>query len=135
MKTHIRIARPVSNLARAREQYCRGLDLRVIGSFENHEGFDGVMLGRDGQGWHFEFTICRNHPLHPAPTLEDLVVFYEPDAVAWRGACERALQAGFVEVASFNPYWDQRGHTFADFDGYRTVIQNAAWRNIEEDTI
>jgi hypothetical protein len=37
------------------------------------------------------------------------------------------LAAGFREVASFNPYWDARGRTFEDPDGYRTVLQNAAW--------
>ena len=29
--------------------YCRGLGLQEIGRFENHDGFDGVMLGT--QGW------------------------------------------------------------------------------------
>jgi hypothetical protein len=32
-------------------------------------------------------------------------------------------------VASFNPYWDRHGRTFADADGYRVVIQNQAWVN------
>jgi hypothetical protein len=30
-------------------------------------------------------------------------------------------------VQSFNPYWDQHGKTFEDPDGYRVVLQNAAW--------
>ena len=42
---HLRIARPVANLATTQAMYCRGLDLIVVGHFQNHEGFDGVMLG------------------------------------------------------------------------------------------
>jgi YycE-like protein len=30
-------------------------------------------------------------------------------------------------VKSFNPYWDGNGCTFEDPDGYRVVLQNAAW--------
>jgi hypothetical protein len=35
--------------------------------------------------------------------------------------------AGFAPVPSFNPYWDRQGATFEDPDGYRLVLQNAAW--------
>ena len=45
MSLHLRIARPVSNLDRSVALYRHGLGLEEIGRFENHEGFDGVMLG------------------------------------------------------------------------------------------
>ncbi|WP_373995262.1 hypothetical protein [Pantoea agglomerans] len=32
-------------------------------------------------------------------------------------------------MPSLNPYWDQRGVTFIDRDGYRVVIQHAAWQS------
>ena len=105
--------------------YCEGLGLRVLDSFEGHEGFDGVMLGLPGAGLHFEFTQCTAHPLAPSPTAEDLVVLYVPGAAEWRGTCKTMLAAGFRQVASFNPYWDRRGRTFEDADGYRVVLQNA----------
>lgn len=107
--------------------YCDGLGLRVIDSFENHEGFDGVMLGSAGSGYHFEFTYCRADPVVPAPTAEDLVVFYIPRRSEWQDVCASMLAAGFTQVASFNPYWGLRGRTFADPDGYRVVLQNAGW--------
>ena len=110
--------------------YCDGLGLRVIDSFENHEGFDGVMLGLTDASYHFEFTHCREHPLVPTPTPEDLAVFYVPVLSEWRSACARMLAAGFKQVASFNPYWDLRGRTFEDPDGYRTVLENAEWSNL-----
>ena len=75
---HLRIARPVRNLVETQTMYCRGLGLRVLGSFENHQGFDGVMLGTAEGSYHFEFTCCRRHPVTPAPSAEDLAVFYIP---------------------------------------------------------
>ena len=129
---HLRIARPVSDLGRAVRMYTTGLDLHVLGSFEDHEGFDGVMLGRGGVPHHFEFTHCRSHAVSPSPTREDLVVFYVPDPIEWQSACARMEAAGFAVVASFNPYWDVHGRTFEDPDGYRVVLQNAEWVSREK---
>jgi catechol 2,3-dioxygenase-like lactoylglutathione lyase family enzyme len=129
MQHQLRIARPVTDLARATAMYCEGLGLRVLASFENHEEFDGVMLGAPGSSYHFEFTRCRTHPVTPAPTPEDLAVFYVPDTNEWRRLCAAMSAAGFTEVASFNPYWTACGRTFEDPDGYRVVLQNAAWSN------
>lgn len=124
---HLRIARPVGDLARAQAMYCRGLGLRVLGSFADHEGFDGVMLGLPDAAYHFELTHCRSHPAAPSPTAEDLLVFYMPSADEWRAACARMVGAGFRPVASSNPYWERRGRTFEDPDGYRIVLENADW--------
>jgi catechol 2,3-dioxygenase-like lactoylglutathione lyase family enzyme len=130
MTMHLRIARPVADLGRSVAMYCAALDLREIGRFENHEGFDGVMLSlaEVGAGYHFEFTFCRSHPVAPTPTPEDLWVFYVEPAEAWERRCHALLNAGFREVRSFNPYWSQLGRSFEDLDGYRVVIQRAAWR-------
>lgn len=127
MQAHLRIARPVTDIGRSVAMYRSGLDLLEIGRFENHAGFDGVMLGKPGLDYHFEFTYCVTHPVSPAPTPEDLVVFYLPDLEGWRKQCASMLQAGFLEVNAFNPYWRQRGRTFEDHDGYRVVLEQAAW--------
>lgn len=111
--------------------YCAGLGLQVIGRFEDHEGFDGVMLGAPGAGFHFEFTLCRTHPVVPTPTPEDLWVFYIPDAAEWEAACARMAAAGFTPVASFNPYWAAHGRSYEDPDGYRVVLHNDAWAPAE----
>src|SRR3974390_1956175 len=96
MQTQLRIARPVSALDRSVAMYRKGLGLSEIGRFENHDGFDGVMLGRPDLHYHFEFTCCRAHPVAPTPTAEDLLVFYLADSVQWQQACASMLQAGFV---------------------------------------
>jgi hypothetical protein len=98
----------------------------------DHDGFDGIMVGVSGADYHFEFTNCRTHPVRPAPTVEDLAVFYLPSHSEWQIECDRMRAAGFNVVASFNPYWESRGRTFEDPDGYRIVLQNAEW-SVEAD--
>ena len=127
MSLQVRIARPVGDLSVSVAMYKRGLGLRELGGFRDHDGFDGVMLEIPGQSFHFEFTYCRTHPVRPAPTPEDLVVLYVPGPAAWQSRCDAMREAGFREVVSFNPYWQQHGRTFQDPDGYRVVIEQAAW--------
>ncbi|WP_245643864.1 VOC family protein [Paraburkholderia oxyphila] len=107
--------------------YCAGLNLTMLARFQNHHGFDGVMLGSPAMDYHFEFTHCREHPVAPSPTSEDLLVFHIPDRQAWQSTCDRLVKNGFVCVRSLNPYWDVSGRTFEDPDGYRVVLQNSMW--------
>lgn len=125
---HLRLARPVSDPGRSEEMYRRALGLEVLGRFEDHDGFDGVMLGVPGATYHFELTRARGHEVRPSPTPEDLIVLYIPVESEWRAACDGMSTAGFVEVDPFNPYWAVRGRTFEDPDGYRVVLERAEWR-------
>ncbi|MBK8251092.1 MAG: VOC family protein [Polyangiaceae bacterium] len=52
-----------------------------------------------------------------------------PDKQEWEKRCAAMSGAGFVEVQSFNPYWNVNGRTFQDPDGYRIVIQCGTWKN------
>ncbi|MGH8612534.1 MAG: VOC family protein [Gammaproteobacteria bacterium] len=129
MTPHLRIARPVRDLVRSTEMYCRGLGLTILGRFRGHDGFDGAILGDPSSRYHFELTVCHTHPVAPTPTPEDLVVLYIPENSEWQASCNNMLAAGFKQVASFNPYWEARGRTYEDPDGYRTVLEQADWRN------
>lgn len=127
MLSHMRIARPVTDLEKICRMYCKGLGLQKIADFSDHQGFSGVMVGSEQLSWHLEFTLCHHHPVAPSPTDDDLLVLYYPDATAWRQVCANMETAGFSVVASFNPYWDLNGRTFRDSDGYRVVLQNQTW--------
>jgi catechol 2,3-dioxygenase-like lactoylglutathione lyase family enzyme len=127
MQTTLRIARATDRLDEVVRFYVEGLGLNQLGSFENHEGFDGVMLGMPGATYHLEFTHQRGHLAGRAPTKENLLVFYLPDTGEWTSALDRMETAGYQSVSSLNPYWDRHGRTFEDPDGYRVVLQNAAW--------
>ena len=126
--TTLRVARPTDHLEEVVRFYIEGLGFARLGSFEDHDGFDGVMLGVPGADYHLEFTRKRGHRAGPAPTQDNLLVFYLPDASEWSAAVERMRGAGYEPVPSFNPYWERRGRTFEDPDGYRVVIQRESGR-------
>jgi catechol 2,3-dioxygenase-like lactoylglutathione lyase family enzyme len=122
----LRVARASSDLARARRFYCDGLGLAPLGAFEDHDGCDGLIVGLEGAARHVELVHERGAALAP-PSVEDLIVLYEP-APARHAACVRRMQAaGFAPVRSHNPYWDRHGATFQDPDGYRAVLARLAW--------
>lgn len=145
----LRVARPTGRLDALVRFYRDGLGLDELARFEDHDGFDGVMLGALGTPYHLEFTCCRRARAgagdgspaseaapgpegRPAPGQADgapehLLVFYLPDRGGWEAAVDRLRRQGHDPVPSANPYWDRRGLTFCDPDGYRVVLQNAGW--------
>ncbi len=126
-KAHLRVARPTDDLAAVTRFYKDGLGFAVVGEFKDHDGFDGIMLGHPGAGYHLEFTRKHGHDAGKAPSDDNLLIFYLPDREEWERAVRRMEAVGHQPVKAFNPYWDRAGKTFADPDGYRVVLQNAAW--------
>jgi catechol 2,3-dioxygenase-like lactoylglutathione lyase family enzyme len=123
----LRVARPSNDIDALMRFYRDGLGLKVLYEFEDHDDFAGVMLGHEGAPYHFEFTTKLGHVVGRAPTKNNLIVFYYPDAEQWQNAVQQMRKAGFAPVRSFNPYWDRSGLTFEDSDGYRVVLQNERW--------
>jgi catechol 2,3-dioxygenase-like lactoylglutathione lyase family enzyme len=124
-RAHLRVARPSDDLDAVVRFYRDGLGLTVLYQFADHDGFDGVMLGHPGAAYHLEFTRKKGHPAGRAPTEDNLLVFYLPDEAEWQRAVDRMVRHGYEPVKAFNPYWDRRGRTFEDPDGYRVVLQDA----------
>ena len=118
----LRIARPTNDFEAILRFYRDGLGLEVLESFSDHEGFDGVMLGQRGEAFHFEFTRERGVDAPRAPSDDHLLVFYLAGPAELAARVERMIANGFHPVASHNPYWDARGRTFEDADGYRVVL-------------
>jgi catechol 2,3-dioxygenase-like lactoylglutathione lyase family enzyme len=123
----LRVARPTNNLTALRHFYVEGLGLQELYAFTGHDGFDGLMIGHPQAPYHLEFTQQAHHQVPPAPTTENLLVFYLPEPNAWQAAVARMEAAGYQAVPAYNTYWDQLGRTFEDPDGYRVVLQQAAW--------
>lgn len=122
--THqFRVARPTDNLKEVLEFYRDGLGLEVLVSFD-HLGYEGHILGRKGSGYHLEFLHQHGHKFGKAPTQDNLLVFYMPDA-EWKVAVERMQKHGYGPVKPHNSYWDEKGKTFEDIDGYRVVLQRS----------
>lgn len=63
---HMRIAGPVSELDTTASMYCAGLGLELLGSFTDHEGFSGIMLGAPEAGWHLNSPTAATI-LSPSP--------------------------------------------------------------------
>ena len=123
----LRVARPSEDLDALLPFYVDGLGLKLLYRFTDHVGFDGIMIGAEHAPYHFEFTRLRGHKAGRATSQDQLIVFYLPDAAEWEARVARMRAAGFAPVKSFNPYWDRGGLTFEDPDGYRVVLQRAAW--------
>ncbi|HQR43477.1 MAG TPA: VOC family protein [Gemmatales bacterium] len=126
-QAHLRVARPTDDLDAVVAFYRDGLGFEVLAEFARHDGFDGVMLGHHGADYHLEFTQAAGHIAGRAPTADNLLVFYLPDEAIWQSAISQMESTGQKPVAAFNPYWDRHGRTYEDTDGYRVVLQNAAW--------
>jgi catechol 2,3-dioxygenase-like lactoylglutathione lyase family enzyme len=123
----LRVARPTNNIAALRRFYEAGLGFELLAQFENHNGFDGIILGHSGYAYHFEFTHQRGHTVERAPSQDNLLVFYFPDSAEWQSRVTQMLLQGFEPVKSYNPYWDTNGKIFEDADGYRVILQQAGW--------
>ena len=122
--TYMRVARPTDDLKKTVRMYSEGLGLEILGRFEDHDGFDGVILGKWDLGYQLEFTHQAAHSAGRAPTMDNLLVFYHPQRGGWLRACEKMVEVGFRPVSSWNPYWNALCRTFEDPEGYRVVIQN-----------
>lgn len=123
----LRVARPTDRLDAVVRFYRDGLGLSVLARFADHHGFDGAVLGAPHSPYHLEFTHERGHAVGRAPSKDHLLVFYLPERAAWEEALRRLAAIGASPVPSYNPYWDRRGATFEDPDGYRIVLHNVAW--------
>jgi catechol 2,3-dioxygenase-like lactoylglutathione lyase family enzyme len=113
---HTHILQPIIDF------YTKIIGLKVLGDFQNHEGYDGVFIGEinENSTWHLEFTVSWQQPLH-RPDVDDLLVFY-PDKIEFENILKRIKEANYPTVQPHNPYWRRNGITLLDPDGYGVVI-------------
>ncbi len=127
----IRIARQTDRLAKVIEFYCQGLGLQQIGNFNNHSGYDGVMIGLPNWDTHLEFVQHQQGSPGEAPTRENLLVLYLPSSRVIRAKTEHLERMGYPAVEPENPYWNGKSITIEDPDGWRVVLFNLDWENDE----
>jgi catechol 2,3-dioxygenase-like lactoylglutathione lyase family enzyme len=114
------------DLEKIKRFYGQLLGLEVIGSFEDHEGFSGVFLGREGQTWHLEFTTSVDAEKAEVST-EALMVFYHETQADYEKRMAIFEEAGVSSVPANNPYWETWGTTYLDPDGRRIVLCKKKW--------
>ncbi|TDL82444.1 VOC family protein [Peribacillus frigoritolerans] len=118
----VRVARPTNNLQEIIRFYGRGLGLKQIAQFQDHEGFDGVMFGIPDASYHLEFTQHIDGSPCPAPTKDNLLVFYIPSKGEIQRLHSHLTTMGYKAVEPENPYWNESGVTIEDPDGWRIVL-------------
>jgi catechol 2,3-dioxygenase-like lactoylglutathione lyase family enzyme len=122
----VRVARPTDQLERVVAFYRDGLGLPELTRFTNHAGYDGVMLGLPGKAYHLEFTQHLDGSPCPAPTADNLLVLYIPDAAELATLRSRLERLGHIPVEPENPYWLHNSVTFEDPDGWRVTLCNTS---------
>ncbi|MFC4559000.1 VOC family protein [Virgibacillus kekensis] len=120
----VRIARPTDKFEEVIKFYERGLGLERLTDFENHNGYTGVILGIPNAAYHLEFTKHAKGSPCPAPTEDNLLVFYIPDKEEIDRVADRLLGMGYPDVPPENNYWKEKGITIEDPDGWRIVLMN-----------
>jgi len=121
----IRLARPTRDLERAAAFY-RLLDLPELGSFEDHDGYSGLIFGLPDSSRQLE--LVQREGEAPSPTNEDQLVLYLGSAERVALASERFRAGGFQARTPANPYWQRSGAVcFVDPDGYWLILSPDAW--------
>lgn len=120
---HLRIARSTGSIEDARRFWVEGVGLDVLLEV-NGSGHHLLMLGWADAGWHLELVLDAD--VARTPTDEDLLVLYLTDDADDRLVEQLVVQGG-RRVRARNPYWDERGVTIEDPDGYRLVLCRRSW--------
>ncbi|WP_029191065.1 VOC family protein [Ornithinibacillus scapharcae] len=123
----VRIARPTDKLEEVIHFYQNGLGLHKVGEFKGHRGYEGVIFGLPDVQYHLEFTRHIDGSPCPAPTKDNLLVFYITNKNEIDSVAERLRNMGYPEVEPENAYWKELGITIEDPDGWRIVLMNKSY--------
>ncbi len=119
----VRIARPTDRLDDVVRFYVDGVGLRELSRFENHAGYDGVMIGLPGSGYHLEFITHVDGSPGDAPSNENLLVLYFDGEAAVDVVVARLGEMGVESVVPENPFWEANGgKAFPDPDGWIVML-------------
>jgi hypothetical protein len=118
----VRVARPTDQLAAVIRFYHEGLGLPILSHFEGHSGYDGVILGMPDATYQVEFTQHEAGSPCPAPTTDNLLVFYAIEREHVDILAARLGAMGYSPVPPENPWWETRSITIPDPDGWRVVL-------------
>ena len=117
----LRIARHSDDLEKMKSFHIDIVGLELLGSFENHNDYDGIFIGKPDSDWHLEFTKSNEKASHCFDE-DDLLVFYPKSILEYNVLISSLLSNNISMILSKNPYWNENGKMFLDPDGYRIVI-------------
>lgn len=118
-----RFARHTNNLEQLKAFYINTLGLELLGSFENHDGYDGIFIGKPNENWHLEFTQTSEKVNHKFDE-DDILVFYPKTKAEYFSILEKFTEHNISFVEPKNPYWKENGKMILDPDGFRIIISS-----------
>jgi hypothetical protein len=97
--------------------------MEILGGFQNHNGYDGVFMGKTNENWHLEFTKS-DEIIQFNFGDEDVLVFYPNTKLEYYSILEKINNSLIKIIEAKNQYWNENGKMFLDPDGYRIVISD-----------
>ena len=116
-----RYARHTTNLQEIEKFYTEIVGLEKIGSFENHNNYDGLFLGHKNSNWHLEFTTSTNKP-NSKFDQDDILVFYLNSEIELAQIKKTIKQKNINLEVPKNPYWSENGIMISDPDRFKVVF-------------
>lgn len=120
---NFRIARHTNKLKKITEFYINILNLEVLGSFTNHDNYDGVFIGKEKLDWHLEFTSSDELAEHQFDD-DDILVFYPTTRNVYNDIIQNIDTHKIKTHKAKNPYWHKNGILIRDPDGYNIIVSN-----------
>jgi catechol 2,3-dioxygenase-like lactoylglutathione lyase family enzyme len=100
-----RVARHTNNLEAIKAFYITILGFQELGSFINHEEYDGIFIGQPNENWHLEFTQSNEIALHTFDE-DDILVFYPTSEIEYDAIVNRIKAHQLTFIKAKNPYWN-----------------------------
>lgn len=118
-----RVARHTNDLKPIVFFYTAILELEVLGSFENHDDYDGVFIGKLNSDWHLEFTVS-SKKVNTVFDEEDALVFYPRTIKEYERILGNLVRHKIKFEKALNPYWSLNGVMILDPDGHPVIVSN-----------
>ncbi len=117
----LRYARHTNDLNAIKTFYSTIIQLDVLGEFNDHDGYDGIFLGKENENWHLEFTTNHNKVNHHF-NEDDYLVFYPNTLKDHQLILDAISKHKIPEIKPHNPYWVKNGIAIKDPDGLVVII-------------
>lgn len=122
-----RFARHTNDLEKLLTFYTKILGLELLGSFQNHNNYDGIFIGKQNLDWHLEFTKS-DEIVSFNFNEDDILVFYPKTKEEYENILFNISDNNIKIISAKNPYWNNSEASEAkiilDPDGYQIIISN-----------
>ena len=117
----LRVARHTNDLDKIKSFYVNILGFEILGSFENHNNYDGIFIGKPSENWHLEFTKSKEK-INISCNEEDYLVFYPENQLDYDQILKNIEANKIKFITSKNLYWNENGKIILDPDGFGVII-------------